>query len=209
MSVGFRSLWLEPEAAALQLVDVLAPWVVDASRPFADWYFGAPDVAAEIIEEWMSRPTSELYIGRSIVAEGTDGDVAGCIIALPGADLAHCRRADFAAFCRDLGSSPEADEVIEEVVTASAELFPAVPDDELYISRVAVDPARRGHGVGRMLVRHALETFGDRGSRACRLDVSADNRAAIRAYEAAGLEILATSHSPTAGMTYCAMGSRS
>lgn len=206
MSASFRHLWEEPERAAVELIDVVAPWVVDASRPFADWYFSEPDIAAEIIREWMARPTSELYVGRSIVVEDDDGQLSGCLIGLRSAELTRCRAADFAAFCDELGSEPEASEVIEEVLTASHELFPPVADDELYVSRVGVDPSRRGQGLGTALVRHAMETFRGRGLRACRLDVSADNQAAIRAYETAGLKTLTTSHSPTAGLTYLAMG---
>ena len=50
-----------------------------------------------------------------------------------------------------------------------------------------------------------METFRAQGFRKFRLDVSADNRAAIRAYQAAGLRITSTSHSATSGLTYCAM----
>jgi ribosomal protein S18 acetylase RimI-like enzyme len=206
MSDRYRYLWTEGTGDGRELVDVMAPWVIDASRPFADWYFGEPDVAAEIIQEWMSRPTSELFAGRSIVYEDTDGGVAGCIISLSGEELSRCRAADFAVFCDELGPSREAMEVVEQVLAASRELFPEVADGDLYISRVGVDPVRRGRGIGARLVRHAMDIFSERGLRFCRLDVSADNHAAIRAYEAAGLETLATSHSPTAGLTYRSMG---
>ena len=50
-----------------------------------------------------------------------------------------------------------------------------------------------------------METFRAQGFRKFRLDVSADNRAAIRAYQAAGLRVASTNHSPTSGLTYCAM----
>jgi ribosomal protein S18 acetylase RimI-like enzyme len=187
------------------LVDTLAPWVIAASRPFADWYFGQPDVAAEIVTEWMARPTSELYVGRAIVYDDEQGWPGGCIIALPGHEVAAARAADFGEFCAEIASEPEADEVIAEVVTVSRELFPPIEPDDLYVSRVGVDEAQRGKGVGRALVEAAIEEFRERGIRGCRLDVSADNRAAIRAYEAAGLAVVSTSHSPISGLTYCAM----
>lgn len=204
MTVHFRHLASELNAPDPAMIAVLAPWVVAASRPFADWYFGEPDVAAEIVEEWMGRSTSEIFAGRAMVYEDGDGPRA-CIIALSGSDLARCRAADFAVFCAEIGSEPEADAVIAEVLAASQELFPPVAEHDLYISRVAVDPASRGHGIGRTLVTHAIEAFCDAGLRTCRLDVSADNRAAIRAYEAAGLHVASTQHSPITGLTYCAM----
>jgi ribosomal protein S18 acetylase RimI-like enzyme len=179
--------------------------LVAASRPFADWYFGEPDVAADIVEEWMRRPSSELYAGRAILAEDEQGEVVGCVLALRADELAKCRAADFSAFCAELGGAPEADEVIAEVVAVSHELFPPVDPHDVYVSRVGVDPRRRGQGIGRALVEHAITAHAGQGLDSCRLDVSADNSAAIRAYEAAGLQIVATSHSATAGLTYHAM----
>lgn len=205
MSTRFRQISLESDEPTAETIELLTPWIVAASRPFADWYFGEPDVAAEIIGEWVARPTSELYAGRAIVAEDDTGRPAGCIVALPGVELARCRAADFASLCGEIESEPEADDVIAEIVTASNELFLPVADDELYISRVGVDPAGRGRGIGRALVEQAIEVFQDGHLAGCRLDVSADNAAAIRAYEAAGLTVTATMHSPTAGLTYAAM----
>jgi ribosomal protein S18 acetylase RimI-like enzyme len=200
----FRHLADEPDEPTPATITQLAPWVLAASRPFADWYFGEPWAAAEILPEWMARPGSEVFAGRAIVAEDAAG-VGGCIIALAGGDLAACRAADFAAFCAEIGSEPEADEVIAEIVAGSHELFAPVDDDDFYISRVGVDPGRQGQGIGRAMVAYVLGTAAERGHRRCRLDVSADNAAAIRAYEAAGLRTTETRHSPTAGLTYCSM----
>lgn len=182
----------------------LAAWIHQASNPYADWYFGDAATAAEIIAEWAGRPSSELSLRRALIM--LDGDrPCGCLIGLSGADLARARAADFAAFSADLGSGAEADEVIEQVVTASRELFPPVADDEYYISRVAVSPDRRGQGLGRLLVRQALEDARAAGFRRFRLDVSADNQGAIRAYQATGFSVAKTSASALAGLTYCAM----
>jgi ribosomal protein S18 acetylase RimI-like enzyme len=187
------------------MVESLAPWVVAASRPFADWYFGAPELADEVLREWMVRRDSEVFVGRAVVEVDADDRPRGCIIAMTGADLRMCRAADFGVFCDEIGAEPGADAVIEEIVSASEELFLPVPDDVIYVSRVGVDPASAGKGIGRALVIEVLE-FGRRaGLRGCRLDVSADNLAAIRAYRAASLEVVETRHSATAGLSYCAM----
>ncbi len=191
----------EPTPATVAL---LAPWVVAASRPFADWDFGEDWAAAEILQEWMGRPTSEVFAGRAIVYEDDDGP-GGCIVALSGSELARCRAADFAAFYGEIESEPDADEVIAEIVAASNELFAPVADDDLYISRVGVDADRRGRGIGREMVSHVLELAARAGHLRCRLDVASDNRAAIRAYEAAGLTVAERRHSPTAGLSYCSM----
>ena len=187
----YRHLWTEGDAARMQLIPALAPWVYSASRPFADWYFGDPDVAAEILHEWMSRPTAEVFVGRAIVMMGpeTESETAGCLIALSGADLAKARAADFAAFCHELGSGPESEEVVAQVVPASRELFPAGGG-----RRALHQPGGGGSLAPRSGPRakaggpHHGDVPGRRASGKFRLDVSADNRAAIRAYQAAGLE---------------------
>jgi ribosomal protein S18 acetylase RimI-like enzyme len=203
----FRHLWTEDAAAARDLIPQLAPWVHEASQPFADWYFASSELAAEILREWMERPTAEVFVGRAIVmTEPEAGDLAvGCLIGLSGAELSQARAADFVAFCRELGSGTDADAVLADVVPASRELFPPVAEDELYISRVAIDPARRGKGLGRQLVAHAVATFRAHGFSRFRLDVSAHNLSAIRAYEAAGLRVVASQDSPSTGFSYCAM----
>jgi ribosomal protein S18 acetylase RimI-like enzyme len=197
----------EPEALrwAEQHWDDLCAWVHAASNPFADWYFGDPETAADIIREWMNRSSSELYARRGSLLFDEQERPAGCILGLSGHEVATCRSADFRAFCRDLGSSPEADEVIARIVAASHELFPPVAADQYYISRVAIDPARRGQGLGRHMVRLAIQEANARGLSGIRLDVSADSTAAIRAYRAAGLRVTSTSHSKISGLTYTAM----
>lgn len=205
MPPRFRHLATQSDGLSSELVRQLAPLVVDASQPFAEWYFNDKEMAAEIIEEWMARPTSEVYVGRAVVLDHGDRPAAGCLIALTGSELARARSADFAEFCAEIASSPEADEVVEEIVTASSELFAPVDDDHLYVSRVAVDPALRGEGLGSELVDYVTDHFSGKGFTTCRLDVAADNVGAIKAYERVGFEIVSTSRSDLADLTYCAM----
>src|SRR5262245_15215127 len=132
----FRHLWTEDAAAARDLIPQLAPWVHEASQPFADWYFANPELAAEILREWMDRPTAEVFVGRAIVmTERAAGDApVGCLIALSGAELGRARSADFMAFCHALGSGADADPVLAGVVPASRELFPPVAERPPHLS---------------------------------------------------------------------------
>ena len=56
---------------------------------------------------------------------------------------------------------------------------------------IAVDPARRGQGLGRRLLRDAEAQARVAGARGLRLEVRQDNRAAVALYEAAGYRCLA------------------
>ena len=201
----FLNVWEDEATVSSELVEKVRPWVHDASNPFADWYFGDAEIAAEIIGEWMERPSSEFYIGRGIVMFDDDGEPRGILIGMSGAEVAKCRMADFTAFCEEIGDEPGADEVIDQVVTASRELFPPIRDDAFYISRIAVDRNARGRGLGRQLVRYTIELKRKEGFPRVRLDVSADNVGAIRVYNSLGLETISRAQSKTAPLEYCAM----
>ena len=201
----FLNLQEDEALVSRDLVEKARPWVHDASNPFADWYFGDAEIASEIIGEWMERPSSEFYIGRGIVMFDDDGEPRGILIGMSGAEAAKCRMADFTAFCEEIGDEPGADEVIDQVVTASRELFPPIRDDAFYISRIAVDRNARGRGLGRQLVRHTIELKRKEGFPRVRLDVSADNVGAIRVYNSLGLETISRGQSKTAPLEYCAM----
>jgi ribosomal protein S18 acetylase RimI-like enzyme len=200
----YRHLWEEDGGALEPFVAPLVPLVHEASNPFADWFFGEHDLAGVCIGAWLRRPSSELYVGRAIVLF-EETTPTGCLIGLGGEELARCRAADFAEFCRSLGDDPDADAVVAETVNVSRTLFPPVAPGEYYISRVAVRYDRRGRGLGRALVERARTLARAQGYARVRLDVSADNLGAIRAYEAAGLRVVGTSRSEEAGLAYTAM----
>lgn len=187
--------------------------VLEASNPFASWYFGDADVARELTAEWMARPDSELYLGRAVAltVPGSDADRAsqeracGLVLCLTGAELATARAADFAAFVKELGGGADADAVLEEVVPAARALFPTVAPEDGYLSRVALRPEFRGRGLGRALVEAALAHLRARGCARARLDVSDGNAAAVRVYEACGFSTLGVGADPGSGLTYRAM----
>ena len=208
--LDLREAWQLSSDALARAITRLAPWVHHASNPFADWYYGDAETARDVITEWMGRASSELHIGRALLLKGDDEDEPplGCLIGMAGEALAECRAADFLAFCEELGGGAEADEVIGEVLPVARQLFPPVAPDAFYISRVVIDPARRGAGLGRALVEKTLERRRTKGFRRFRLDVSADNEAALRTYRALGFEVMETSESAAHGLRYLAMETR-
>lgn len=58
--------------------------------------------------------------------------------------------------------------------------------DEVQVQNLAVDPARRGQGVGRMLLSHGLKQAYARGARTAQLEVRPSNLAARRLYASLG-----------------------
>jgi ribosomal protein S18 acetylase RimI-like enzyme len=203
--VRFVHLWDEQSPQLERFAAALSDCVHESSNPYADWYFGEAETAAAIISEWILRPTSEYYLGRSLVMLDDEDRPVGTVIGMSGRQLSQCRMADFAAFCDELGTGEEADEVVEQVLAVSRDLFPAIDDDAFYISRVAIERSRRGLGLGRLLVAHAIEAKRREGCQRFALDVSRDNAVAIRTYEALGLRITRTSRAQRAPLEYCAM----
>ncbi|MDH3201713.1 MAG: GNAT family N-acetyltransferase [Myxococcales bacterium] len=201
----FLHLWEDGAPNSSEFAERLRSWIHDASNPFADWYFGDREAAGEIIGEWMERPSSELYLGRAIVMMDDQEEPVGVLLGMSGAEVAACRMTDFTAFCEEIGSETEADEVVDQVVTASRELFPPIEEDAFYISRIAIDPEKRGRGLGRQLVQHTIDLKRRQGFERVRLDVSADNADAIRAYESLGFKVMSQSQSTIAPLEYCAM----
>jgi ribosomal protein S18 acetylase RimI-like enzyme len=192
----------------LQHLPTLVPWIHEASQPFAEWYFGDTATAADILSEWMSRPTSELHLGRALLALDATGGPLGCLVGMDGVALERCRAADFAALCEELGSGPDASAVLEELVTASRALFVPVPHTAFYVSRVAVAPHARGRGLGRCLLQAALERAQRAGCTELHLDVSTANQGAIRTYGHVGLEVVSTGVHEPSGLAYHRMFAR-
>ena len=54
------------------------------------------------------------------------------------------------------------------------------------LTKMAVDPAARGRGIGRLLMRRALEVYGELGGRELFLESSAKLAPALRLYESVG-----------------------
>ena len=68
-----------------------------------------------------------------------------------------------------------------------------LPEGDWYIQAVAVDPARRGEGIGSLLLDHADRSARDAGAQRLALDVDVQNVAARRLYERRGMVVEATS----------------
>jgi ribosomal protein S18 acetylase RimI-like enzyme len=183
-------------------IPVALPWVHAAGQPYIDWLLGGRAAAVRVLERWMSRPSSEVFIGRAVLLlEGAQP--VGGFIALHGEELARCRMQD--ALAAVAATPPEQRAGLMRRLKAGQSLFEDVSPNELYLSRMGVLAPARRRGNGRAIVVEHLRRGIRRGFRRFSLDVWAGNTAAIRLYESLGFHREARYRSETGGMTYLRM----
>jgi ribosomal protein S18 acetylase RimI-like enzyme len=175
--------------------------VHEASNPFFDWLIGDRAVALRTLERWMGRPSSEVSIERAVLVGNRDS--VGGFIAIPGAVLRSCRQADAVAAALAVPSVQRA--VVAERLEVGRQLFPDVPPDALYLSRMGVLASARRRGHGRTIVQSYLELGRRQGFRRFMLDAWSGNVAALGLYRSSGFRPLSENHAPKAGMTYVRM----
>src|SRR5437868_1359031 len=176
----------------------IAAWMLEAGQPFLGWFLG--DRPEATIEEWARRGSSEFALRHVSLLMDADRCVGG-IAVLGGADLSRGRLADLQAL---LKAAPDRNPVLDRV-RATRDWFLPVAADDSYVSKIAVVSSHRGRGLGWLLLREAFRRAAERGHRGVRLDVAADNRAAISLYERAGFETLDERYIEELGVAYRAM----
>lgn len=197
-----RLLSLEGELDPERFLEAALPGVHQAGRPYVDWFLGGPAEARAALRSWMTRPSSEVFVGRATLLIAADLVIGG-FVALSGAELSRCRQADAMASIALAG--PGGRSAVTERVRLSRELFPPVADDEFYLSKIWVSPATQHAGHGTALLRHYLDAGARRGFTRFRLDVCSDNDVAIRLYRRLGFTTLQESVSDAAAMSYTSM----
>lgn len=199
--IALWPLTSEPEAARRWMPDAL-PWVHEAGNPYYDWLFGDPARATSALLDWMLRPSSEVFVGRAVLLMERERATGG-FIALDGARLRDCRRADALAAVEAAGR--EGRRALLERMRSARGLFPPVPNDVFYLSKLGVAAASRRAGRGAHLVRAYVAGGRVLGFRRFWLDVHAGNVAAIRLYQAAGFRLRSTAVGGGPEMTYLRM----
>lgn len=179
------------------------PWIHEAGNPYYDWFFGGATEAESGLAQWMRRPSSEVFVGRVRLLVDDLHSVGG-FIAMPGSELAACRRLDALASMQ-AAERAQRDSVLARMRLAHG-LFGSLSAQDFYLSKMGVLSGHRGAGHGATIVRQYLDLGAELGFQRFRLDVSAGNRAAVRLYEAAGFRVLRESSLPGQGdMTYLDM----
>ena len=177
-------------------------WILDAGNPYLGWFLGGPARALEIISEWRSRKSSELSLARATaLLEGER--VLGGYIALRGRDLARCRKADLLWLLKRCSAAERRD--LSQRLENSRELFAPVPAEHCYLSKIGLLPEYRGQGFGSFLLDAFISASVEKGYDTLRLDVCADNQAAIRLYRRRGFEVIGEAELAPLGVWYLAM----
>jgi ribosomal protein S18 acetylase RimI-like enzyme len=193
---------LSREGATGAFVPVVLPLIHEAGNPYLDWFFGDAERTRVALERWIRRPSSEYSIER-VRGLLENGVLVGAYVGLGGADLAAARKADALTALKEAGREGR-----PELAARLAErrgLFAPVADDEFYLSNIGVTSARRGEGLGRVLLEEYLGEGRGRGHSRFRLDVDATNAPAVRLYESTGFRVI-HEHAAAAGtLTYCSM----
>lgn len=180
----------------------LASLLLAASQPYARALYGDGPAAATIYRALMCQSSSELS-GDRLQLLMEERKLLGCYVALAGRDVAACHRAELVEALRYFG--PGAADILGTRLASLGPLFAPVGENEFYLSKLAVRPEARGRGIGRLLLDHYIARARKLGFRHLRLDLSSDNDAARRLYEAAGFRPVEQRCSARFGLTYISM----
>jgi ribosomal protein S18 acetylase RimI-like enzyme len=156
-----------------------------ASEPYTAFVYEDPAEAARVQRLLFERDVGDLArrFGRLAMV---DGQPAGMLACIPGDQLA-ATRLKAALVLRKAGVF-EAPGTARRSSLAGPTLAKLGPED-FYLSRISVDQAHRGRGIGRELLAF-YEAEGRRlGARRLILEVSPAHREAMRLYERAGFAI--------------------
>lgn len=157
-----------------------------ANHPFWTIVFsGQIDGGMKILSSWADSPSSETHKSNARIAWAR-GQAVGGYVGVPGGELAIRRTADLFSLLT-LGDSA--------IKKRLSEIRPVLPDAGEYsmktriLSRIAVAPAFRCRGYGKMILEAFLNSsrgFFDR----IVLEVYSENEPAKRLYETHGFQIV-------------------
>jgi ribosomal protein S18 acetylase RimI-like enzyme len=175
---------------------------MEAGNPYYDVLFGDAGSTLTYLQKWACRGSSEVSI-RRVEFLMSDSEFAGGFIALSGGDLRKARRADSVALLTSV--APQDRPALTLRLTNVSDLMAPVGDDEYYLSKLGLAQQFRGKRLSRTLVDSYIEEGARLGHSRYRLDVHADNEAAIRCYRSAGFEISRRSQSQDGTLKYYSM----
>lgn len=161
----------------------MAQWIFDSGSQFFTVLFGSRARAIENLQNWVERESSE-FSARQATLAYAHGDPAGMIIGVCGDEIPQRRRADLLALIQQTAAADRI--ALKAKLENIAELTAPVSAGDYYVRTLAVDAAQRGRGLGRELLKQAMQEARGLGFERVRLDVDSDNAVARALYASAG-----------------------
>ena len=168
----------------------IARWAYQSSPEYFDLLFSDESSALARLEKWALRRDSE-YSAFCCMILLDDGVASGGAITFGGNEQLERRRADLFQLFKEF-SRIERDQLKSKLAQVAHLAYPAESTD-FYIRVLAIDPKARGRGLGARLLTECVERGFTMGFARVRLEVRADNVAAVRLYERAGFQLLSES----------------
>jgi GNAT superfamily N-acetyltransferase len=199
-AISFRGAGEFPDPIAL--ISRALPWIVAAGQPYFDWFCGGRDIAERTVAMWMARPDSEVSIQRMQFLQ-YGSEIAGGIFGLGGAQLKKARIADTGTFWATLDAAAQG--ALIERLSQSANVFAPVADDEYYASKMGLDHAFLGKGLGKIMLERCVAQGAELGYSKFRADVQTENEPSLRCCLALGFQIFHTGESADGALRYHAL----
>ena len=154
-----------------------------ASEGFIRFMYGSE--YERIIAQAFILPDNEYSFENAIVAE-RGGEIAGMA---SGFTVAQRRGFSDDPVKEAAGSAAMRIKLVKLLFAPIMRIVYNIPDSDYYVLAIAVDSARRGEGIGMMLMDAMEERGRAVGSTRLALDVSAGNEGARRLYERRGMTV--------------------
>jgi ribosomal protein S18 acetylase RimI-like enzyme len=174
----------------------IARWAYQSSPEYFNLLFNDELSALARLEKWALRRDSE-YSGSCCMILFDDGMASGGVIAFGGNEQLQRRRADLFQLFKEL-SRIERDQLKSKLAHV-AHLAHAAESTDFYIRALAIGPKARRHGLGTHLLTECVRRGFALGFPRVRLEVRADNLAAIRFYERTGFQLIPESETAKDG----------
>jgi ribosomal protein S18 acetylase RimI-like enzyme len=181
MALSATWKWV-PDVAGRE--EALLQFAMEASRPYDSFVYAAPDEAAAVNRSLFEARACEFTPEFARLATDEAGLPVGAAVWMTGAELNRARMKTALALASRL---PRDGSTFARLRAASQTLLRPAADD-FHLTRIAVDAAYRGRGVGRFLADRLEREARAAGAPRIVLEVSEDSPGAVQFYERLGFE---------------------
>lgn len=142
------------------------------------------DEATLIIKRLIKAGSNSL--GHENIHVVINGNIVGILVSFSGKETSLLK--DFKAYYKILNFNKFLKYIFKGTVINEL-LTTRVEKNDYYLSNIAADPAFRGQGIGSYILKNAIKLAKDAKCRRLILDVTTDNKGALRLYERFGFNV--------------------